>query len=121
MKKLHSIGSIIIASIGLIHVTFGVIFTREFNSEILWFESLGLFMILVGFMNLTLLANKLIKNYLHAIQISNWICTAFFFLVVLADPMGIGIIAFLVQFGNSILSWEHIRIELNCCSKYSTS
>lgn len=118
MKKTHKIGSITLAAIGLIHIMFGILFAKQFNSEILWFQSFGLFLILVGFMNLILISNNLKRPFLLAIQIFNWICVFTLALVVATDPMGVGIIALLVQLSNSLISWKKIRFEIDCCSRY---
>lgn len=118
MKKTHKIGSVTLAAIGLTHITFGILFAKQFNSEILWFQSFGLFLILVGFMNLILISNNLKRPFLLAIQIFNWICVLTLALAVATDPMGVGIIALFVQLFNSLIAWKKIRLEIDCCSQY---
>lgn len=118
MKKAHKIGSVILAGIGLLHIIFGILFAKEFNSEIIWFESFGLFLILIGLINLILISNILQRPFLLATQIFNWICVLTLVLVVFAEPMGIGILALAIQIGNSLLSWKDIKVKIDCCSKY---
>ena len=120
MKRLHTISSYLLAAIGLAHMSFGIAFAEAFNSEIMWFESLGLLLILVGFMNLTLLNNEYGRKYLYGIILANWFVSIFLALVVFAESMRVGVLALFLQATNSVFSWFHVRQKVNCCGKYAT-
>jgi len=119
MKKIYITSSAILIGIGTIHSVFGIISAKTFESEILWFISTGLLLIVFGCVNLIMAIRNISGFDLRPIQIFNLIAVVFIALLVLADPMEVGFIALLAQIFNSIGSWNVIRKNTNCCGNYS--
>ncbi len=119
MKKVHLFSASVVILIGLLHSFFGIFSAKEFNSEILWFISTGLLIMVVGVFNLMIASNRFHDLSIRASQIFNLFSTLFFTLLVIADSMLIGFILLASQILNSIASWKVIRERLNCCEKSS--
>lgn len=118
MKKIYIVSSSILIVIGIVHSVFGIIGAKTFNSEILWFISTGLLLVIFGLVNLTMAIRNVSGFNLRGIQIFNLLGTSFVLLLVLADPMAVGFLALLAQVLNSFGSWNIIKRRLNCCNKF---
>lgn len=117
MKTTYKISACILILIGIMHSMFGAISATEFNSEILWFLSTGFLLMLFGGINYLMASKEIYGFDFRILQVFNLFGFVFIAMLVLADPMIVGILALMAQISNVIASWDILRKRTHCCNK----